>query len=296
MDTQQMIELLLARLNENAKTQREDMLDMKARLDENAKTGQQRMLAMNEKMETYLAKLDADREESKAWREKMKAEREAWREEMRADREQWKAKMDERMTATQVKSDGKLKELTEPREEMMQPAEEHQQVPREDAVVIPVRGRKRRHRGRKQAAERRGKPKELNRGDHGFKKKLAATCRKASRRATVAWLKRNVFRKSWIHGNCGPRKEVTASIKKVTRCERHRHKVAQRSPTGGMFESRCRRGPECSNGIRDRNRRRIKDPSTRRQLRLKIKWTSEQIDRKIFYEILRDEICWVKSK
>jgi hypothetical protein len=30
--------------------------------------------------------------------------------------------------------------------------------------------------------------------------------------------------------------------------------------------------------------------STRRQLRLKIKWTSEQIDRKIFYAILREKI------
>jgi hypothetical protein len=118
----------------------------------------------------------------------------------------------------------------------------------------------------------------------------------------VAWRRRNVFRKSWTCGYCGLRKEVTASRKKVTRCARHRHevqneeKVAQRSPTGGAFDSRCRRSPECNNGIRDRGRRRIKDPSTRRQLRLKIKWTSEKIDRKIFYEILRDEICWVKSK
>jgi hypothetical protein len=48
--------------------------------------------------------------------------------------------------------------------------------------------------------------------------------------------------------------------------------------------------PERSIGIRDRCRRRIKDPSTRRQLRLKIKWTSEHIVRKIFYEILREKI------
>jgi hypothetical protein len=157
-------------------------------------------------------------------------------------------------------------------------------------MVIPVRRRKRRHRGRKKAAGRRLEPKELNRGDRGSRKKLDAACRKVSRRATVAWLKRNVFRKSWTCGYCGLRKEVTASRKMVTRCERHRRKVAQRSPTGGTFEHRCRRGPECSNGIRDRGRRRIKDPSTRRQLRLKIKWTSKQIDRKIFYGILREQI------
>jgi hypothetical protein len=253
------------KMDANTKTHREDMLDMKA--------------TMNEKLAT--------------------------REDMRADREQRKAemedilaKMEERMTATQAKTEGKLKELTEtfeetqmePREEMMQSAEEHHEVPNADAVVIPVRGRKRRHRGRKQAAGRHGEPKELNRGDHGSRKKLAAACRKASRRATVAWLKRNVFRKSWTCGYCGLRKEVTASRRMVKRCERHRRKVAQRSPTGGTFERRCRRGPECSNGIRDRGTRRIKDPSTRRQLRPKIKWTSEQIDRKIFYEVLREKI------
>jgi hypothetical protein len=92
-----------------------------------------------------------------------------------------------------------------------------------------------------EAAGRRGEPKELNRGDHGSRKKLAAACRKASLRATVAWLKRNVFRKSWTRGNCGLRKEVTAS----------RKKVAQRSPTRGAFESRCRRGPQCGTGRKD---------------------------------------------
>jgi hypothetical protein len=255
-----------------------------------------------EMLKLLLAKMTSKEKESKAWQEKMKAEREARIQEREADREQWKAKIDEMfarmdrkanpemITATQTKTDVKLKELTEPREEMMQSAEERHEVPNEDAVVIPVRGWKRWHRGRKQAAERRGEPKELNRGDHGSRKKLAAACRKASRRATVAWRKRNVFRKPWTCGYCGLQKEVTTSRKMVTRCERHRRKVAQRSPTGRAFESRCRRGPECSNGIRDRGRRRIKDPSTRRQLRLKIKWTSEQIDRKIFYEILREKI------
>jgi hypothetical protein len=128
---------------------------------------------------------------------------------MRADREQWKAKMDERMTMTQARTDGKLKEptetmektQTEPKgEEMMQSAEEHHEVPDEDAVEAPVRIRKRRHRGRKEAAGRRLEPKELNRGDRGSRKKLAPACRKASHRATVAWIKRNVFRKSWTCG------------------------------------------------------------------------------------------------
>jgi hypothetical protein len=140
---------------------------------------------------------------------------------------------------------------------MMQPVGEHQEVPREEAAVKPVERRKKRHRGRKQAAGRHGEPKELTRGDHGSRKNLAAACRKASRRATVAWRKRNVFRKSWTHGNCGLRKDVTASRKKATRCARHRRKVqnketvAHRSPTGGAFKNRCRKSPQCSTGIKD---------------------------------------------
>jgi hypothetical protein len=160
---------------------------------------------------------------------------------------------------------------------MMQSVGEHQEVPREDAAVIPVRGRKRRHRGREQAAGRRGEPKELTRGDCGSRKKLTAACRKASRRATLAWRKRNVFRKSWTHGNCGPRKDVTAAGRKITLCAGQKRKVqnkddvSPKSPKGGTYEKRLWRGPECSNGIRDRGRRRTKDPSTRRQMRLKIK-------------------------
>jgi hypothetical protein len=74
---------------------------------------------------------------------------------------------------------------------------EHREVPNEDAIVKPVRGRKKPHRGRKQAAGRRGEPEELTRGDCRSREKLAAACRKVSRRATVAWRKRNIFRKSW---------------------------------------------------------------------------------------------------
>jgi hypothetical protein len=108
-------------------------------------------------IELLLARLDEN--------EKMRAARK----ERKADMEEILSKMEERMTATQAKTDGKLKELTETTEKtqtepspgMMQSVGEHQEAPRKEAVVIPVRGRKRRHRGRKQAARRRGEPKEL---------------------------------------------------------------------------------------------------------------------------------------
>jgi hypothetical protein len=74
---------------------------------------------------------------------------------------------------------------------MMQSVAEHQVAPKEDAVVKPVEGRKKRHRDRKPAAGRRGEPKKMTRSDCGARRKLVAACRKVSSCETVAWRKRN---------------------------------------------------------------------------------------------------------
>jgi hypothetical protein len=65
----------------------------------------------------------------------------------------------------------------------------HREVLMKDAAVKPVKGRKKRYRGQHLAAERRREPKELTQGDCGSWRKLAATCRKVSRCAAVAWCK-----------------------------------------------------------------------------------------------------------
>jgi hypothetical protein len=90
--------------------------------------------------------------------------------------------------------------------------------------VKPVEGRKRRHRGKKPAAGRRGEQKKLTRGECGSWMKLAATCRKVSCHATVAWHKRNIFRKSTTQENWGSRDELATnrnmtSRAGVTRCK-----------------------------------------------------------------------------
>jgi hypothetical protein len=85
-------------------------------------------------------------------------------------------------------------EKTEQDTEMIQSAEEHQDVPSEGVAVMPVAKSRKPRRVRKSTAGRRGEPKELTRGNHGSRRKLAAACRKVSRRATVALRKRNVFR------------------------------------------------------------------------------------------------------
>jgi hypothetical protein len=94
---------------------------------------------------------------------------------------------------------------------------EHWEVPKEDAIVKPVKGRKKWHRDWKQAVGRRGEPKELTLGDGGSQGKLAATCRKVSRHARMAWRKGNVFRKILTQVNFGQQKELAAGRKMTCR-------------------------------------------------------------------------------
>jgi hypothetical protein len=101
---------------------------------------------------------------------------------------------------------------------MMQSVVEHQVIPKEDAVVKPIKERKKRHRGRKLAARRRGERKELTRGYCVSGRKLVAAYKRVSRRARVAWRKRNLLRKIGTQENCGPRKEFAAAGIKTIHC------------------------------------------------------------------------------
>jgi hypothetical protein len=145
-------------------------------------------------------------------------------------------------------------ECEEPTSVEMKPEVAHEEVPREDAAVMPVRGLRKQRRGRKQAAGRREEPKKLNRGICGSRKRLTAACRKVTRRATVAWRKINVFRKILTHGYCGLRKEVTAAGIRITRCSGHRRKGRNKEV---IMERNCirRREPknERSKGTRSRD-------------------------------------------
>jgi hypothetical protein len=100
---------------------------------------------------------------------------------------------------------------------MMQSAEEHQDVRSKDVAVMPVKGLRKRRRGRKSTAGRREEPKEIIRGNGGCRSKLAATCRKVSSHATVAWRKRKLFRKSETRGFCASRIGVTVTERRTSR-------------------------------------------------------------------------------
>jgi hypothetical protein len=123
----------------------------------------------------------------------------------------------------QEKTEVRLEE-EEPTSVEMKPEVAHEEVPREDAAVMPVRRLRKQRRGRKQAAGRREEPKKLNRGICGSRERLASACRKVSLRTTVAWRKRNILKKSWTRRSCGLWKEVTAAGMRITRCGGHGRK------------------------------------------------------------------------
>jgi hypothetical protein len=72
------------------------------------------------------------------------------------------------------------------------------EVSKVDSIVKPVKGRRKLHRDRNLAAERRQKPKERTREYCGSQKTVTIAARMMTRCAGVAWLKRNVVRKDWM--------------------------------------------------------------------------------------------------
>jgi hypothetical protein len=134
---------------------------------------------------------------------------------------------------------------------MMQSEEEHQEIPTEDAAVMPVVELRKRHRVQNLAVESRQKRKDRTREDHGSWRKLAAACRKkVSRHAIVAWQKRKLVRKNWTQENCGPLKEfIAARMRKSTEDN------SSIRDNGSKQQLRLRKERTTGNGIRGPSRR-----------------------------------------
>jgi hypothetical protein len=102
-------------------------------------------------------------------------------------------------------------EKTEPDPGMMQSVEEHQEIPKEEAASMPVGGLRKWRRDRNLAAGRHQKPKGRIQASCESRSRLTIAGKKMTRRATVAWHKRNVFRKIETQRICGPLKRLTAA-------------------------------------------------------------------------------------
>jgi hypothetical protein len=95
--------------------------------------------------------------------------------------------------------------------------EEHQEIPKEEAAVMPVGGLRKWRRDWNLAAGRRQKPKGRFQASCESRSRLTVAGKKMTRRATMALRKKNVFRKIGTQGICGPRKRLTAAGINVTR-------------------------------------------------------------------------------
>jgi hypothetical protein len=88
-----------------------------------------------------------------------------------------------------------------------------QEVLTEKDAVKSSKLTRKRPRGRYIAAGRRVKPTKLTRGECESRRKLFATCRKVFRHAAVEWCRKNFFRDIRTERNCGPREEVTMTLR-----------------------------------------------------------------------------------
>jgi hypothetical protein len=99
-------------------------------------------------------------------------------------------------------------EKTEPDPGMMQSVRKHQEVPKEDAAVMPVGGLRKRCRDQNLATGRRQKPKERIQASRESRKKLTVTGRKVHSRAREALSERTALwpslskqpREQWCSG------------------------------------------------------------------------------------------------
>jgi hypothetical protein len=76
---------------------------------------------------------------------------------------------------------------TGPNPGMIQFTEKRQEIPKGEAAVMQVGEPRKRRRVQNPAVESRQKRKDRSRRNRGSRRKSAATCRKVSRRAKMAW-------------------------------------------------------------------------------------------------------------
>jgi hypothetical protein len=228
MEMQQMLERILAGQAEMKADQnliKREIMAGQAKAeemmaDENAK--------QNQMAEEILEMLEANQAKMDAWLTEMKN----WRRELMACQEMTEA----------------CQNSKEPSPEEMESEVERREFPTKEAAVKSSRTMKKRHKGRRMAAGRRGKPKELTRRDCGSRGLLAAACRKVSRRATVAWRKRYVFRKIRTQGSCGPRQELAAARRVMTlrsKVARQKVKVVRKDRTKDSVAPGTQKGCTC---------------------------------------------------
>jgi hypothetical protein len=128
---------------------------------------------------------------------------------------------------------------------------ERREVSKEHATMESGKAPSKRQREQHLAAVRRGKPKELTRGDCGSRRKLAAACRKVSRRARVVWRKRNIITNNWIRDTDEQGPQRVGALRKKLWTRHGGRRV--RKGIGGRRPLYLRKDRAAMSGIRERS-------------------------------------------
>jgi hypothetical protein len=202
MEMQQMMELLRKEL-------RSEREAAEKRADDRWKAWREKMAAM---LEELVAETEATRAETRAIQARMEAMRRRMDAKYKEKFAETKPERDSKTLACQ-EMEARLEEEQPTSLDRKPEAAEQREVPVEDAeIMLDGEPKKKMRRDRNQR-----KKKKRTQGNDGCRRRLVVarrgtssrvevarqkkTCRKMSRRATVTWRKRNMFRKS-----CGPRK------------------------------------------------------------------------------------------
>jgi hypothetical protein len=225
MEKQRLLETLArmeAKMNSNHEkaeadriADRECMKQMMARTDDQEDL-KRMMKEMDAKMDGNQTKANGKQEEMLA---RIREKIESAQAEMRSIRDEWLMDLKDGQKETTA-CNGETEIKLDPG--LMQSIKEHQDNPKGEAAVMPMGEPRKRRRVRNLDAERRQKNKGRTRENGGSRRKLAAACKKVSRRTKVAWQKRNLFRKIRIQENCEPWKKFSPTGIRMT----HRAKVA----------------------------------------------------------------------
>jgi hypothetical protein len=199
------------------------------------------------------------RRETKADQAKADADRKVWREEMAAMRKEMEARLDEEKPTSVDR---------EPE------AAAEEEVPEENATVMPVGEPKKRRRDRRLAAERRRhKQKNSTRKNGAPQNELAVACRKMLRRATVARRMRDIFRHNTTHRATVARLRKDTLAPNMTRrakVARHKENTVKRNGIRNNVARKTLKGrrlqvePEGSIGVNDEETRRRLHPGNER--------------------------------
>jgi hypothetical protein len=278
---QQMLQQLLAmqeKADADRKADREELQYMMKANREDIKSGQAKMIAaIKGKMDAMIANIKYARKKTTACQEVTGANPQTIEPnpgEKETEMEQQEIPNEEvavhslRTCRTETAASQEDTE-TKPDPGKMQSMEEHQEIPKEKAAVMPVGGLRKRPRDRNLAVGHRQKPKRRIRASCESRRRLTVPSKKITRRTTVAWHKRNVFRKIGTQGNCGLRSKFTAAGIKMTRHARvawHKEnyirkywtmdKVGREAQRAQMLRRRLRSHQENDKQIRDLGGRR----------------------------------------